>query len=501
MGKSVVLQASCPDVFVDNKGVQSCDLDLPFNTPLFDAITREAACPVLSAMTPMHVARGERFISQGDQGDNLYIIQDGTCAVSVEKNQENYLVARLNGGDIVGEIALLTGGPRTANVDAETDMTLWCLTKSQFDSFCTEYPDLKDYIVELATTRLSTEKLTAERSIGKYMVNEIIDRGGWSIVYKGVHTSLNMPVAIKMLKHTMAMDPHFASKFRNEARTIARLNHENIVRVYDIEELYGTVFIIMEYLEGVSLENLLHRTARLPLSVVLDILLQVCSGLNYAHEQGFVHRDIKPGNIFIQPQGRAKILDFGLACCPGTIDFCLPGTVYYMSPEQIEGESVDERTDIYSLGIVAYEMITGQRPYLEDDLAKLMDLHVQEDIPDPRVLVPDLPEPLHYFIKRATQRNPAARFKTVWEILRDLQPLANDLSLEKQLHAGEQQKTLRLSLSYQDGHQLILNDMVEDLSNELIKIGAVLRKTDIYHLQSRNSFCDEHEPPDCRISF
>ena len=501
MEKASFLQASYPEVFVKKKGMQPRDLDFPLKTPLLDAITREAECPVLNAITPMHVLRGERFISQGDEGDNFYIIQDGTCVVSVEKDQDNYPIARLNGGDIVGEIALLTGAPRTANVDAETDMTLWCLTKSQFDSFCTEYPDLKDYIVELATTRLSTEKLTAEKSVGKYLINEIIDRGGWSIVYKGIHARLNMPVAIKMLKHTMAMDPVFSCKFRNEARTIARLNHENIVRVYDIEELYGTVFIIMEYLEGVSLENLLYKIPRLPFSVVLDILLQVCAGLNYAHEQGFVHQDIKPANILIQPDGRAKILDFGLACCPGTIDFGLPGTVYYMSPEQIEGESVDERTDIYSLGIVAYEMITGQRPYPETDLAKLMDLHVQKDIPDPRVLVPDLPEALHYVIKRATQRNPSARFKTVWEILRDLQPLANNMSPERQLHAGEQQEKLSLFLSYQDGHRLILNDMIEDFSNELKKIGAVLRTTDIYDFQSRNSRQDKYKALDCWVSF
>ena len=479
MGKSTLLQAS-----------------FPHNAPLLDAMNLEAAYPVLNAVTPMRVRRGERFISQGDEGDKLYIIQDGTCAVSVEKNQKNYPVARLNGGDIVGEIALLTGSPRTAHVDAETDMTLWCLTKSQFDSFCTEYPDLKDYIVELATTRLATEKLTAEKAIGKYMINEIIDRGGWSIVYKGIHTRLNMPVAIKMLKHNMALDPHFSCRFRDEARTIARLNHENIVRVYDIEELYGTVFIIMEYLEGESLRNILNRTPRLPLTMVLNIILQTCAGLNYAHEKGFVHQDIKPANIFIQSDGRAKILDFGLACCPGTSDFCLPGTVYYMSPEQIEGESVDERTDIYALGIMAYEMITGQRPYPEDDLARLMGLHVQEDIPDPRLLVPDLPEALNYFIKRATQRNPSARFKSVWEILRDLQPLANNMSHQGQLQAEEQQKTLSLFLSYQDEQQLVLDDMVEDFSNELKKIGAVLQTKNIYHFPRRNSLYNKYKAPE-----
>jgi serine/threonine protein kinase len=433
------------------------DMEFLVNTPLLDCSTPEAKCRLLQTMTQKRVRMGERFISQGDEGDSLYLIQDGSCTVSVEKDQKNYPIARLSAGDVVGEIALLTGARRTANVDAETDMTLWCLTKSQFDSFCNDCPDLKDYLFELVTTRFSNEELTAERAIGKYMINEIIGRGGWSTVYKGIHTSLNMPVAIKMLKHSMAMEPDFSSKFKNEARTIARLNHENIVRVHDIEELYGTIFIIMEYLEGVSLENILDRIERLPLSVVLDILLQVCVGLNYAHEQGFVHRDIKPANIFVQPDGRARILDFGLACCPGTVDFCLPGTVYYMSPEQIEGEAVDERTDIYSLGIVAYEMITGQRPYPEDDLAKLMDLHVQEDIPDPRALIPDLPDALHYFIKRATQRKPSARFKTVWEILRDLQPFASNMSPKTQPHLREQQKMLSFFLSYQDGHQLILD--------------------------------------------
>jgi serine/threonine protein kinase len=157
----------------------------------------------------------------------------------------------------------------------------------------------------------------------------------------------------------------------------------------------------MEYLEGVPLDYILDRMPRLPMSKVLDILLQVCSGLSYAHEQGIVHQDIKPGNVFIQSDGRAKIVDFGLSCPPGTKDCSLPGTVYYMSPEQIVGESVDERTDIYSLGILVYEMISGQRPYPEDDLAELMDLHVREDVPDPRSLVPDLPDEISYFIKRA----------------------------------------------------------------------------------------------------
>jgi serine/threonine protein kinase len=457
-----------------------CPAEVEFlmQTPLFNAIPQEAKCPFLDKVKPLHLRAGERFISQGDEGDNFYIIQEGSCTVSVEKEGTSHPIARLKTGDIVGEMALLTGERRTAHVAAETNLSLWSLSRTDFDGLCMNHPDLRDFLTELITHRFATERLTADRTLGKYVINEVVGRGGWSIVYRGTHTSLNMPVAIKMLKHTMAMNPDFSESFKNEAKTIANLNHENIVKVYDIEETYRTIFIIMEYLEGISLESALKRMPKLPVSRILDIILQICAGLSYAHEQGIIHQDIKPANIFIQPDDRAKIVDFGLACSPGTIDFCLPGTAYYMSPEQIQGESVDERTDIYSLGIMAYEMATGERPYPEDDLAKLMDLHMHVDIPDPRLLVPDLPKALHHFIKRATQRDPAARFRSIWEILRDLQPFADQVGVRREPEIGEQRKMMSLFLFYQDEHQLILNKLVEDFSSELKKIGAVLRGAD-----------------------
>jgi serine/threonine protein kinase len=455
------------------------DLEFLINTPLLKVIPMEAKCPLLNYMTPQRVPTGTRFISQGDRGDTFYIIQEGTCVVNVEKNGTKHWITRLRGGDIVGEIALLTGEPRTANVDAETDMILWSLTRKQFDSICSKYSDLLDFLTELVTNRFTTEKVTASRTIGKYLINELIGRGGWSLVYKGMHKSLNMPVAIKMLKHDMAMNVEFAEKFQNEARVVALLNHDNIVKVYDIEELYRTVFIIMEYLEGVPLDRVLHTMPRLPTFKVLDILLQVCNGLTYAHEQGIVHQDIKPGNVFIQSDGRAKIVDFGLSCPPGTVDCGLPGTVYYMSPEQIKGDSVDERTDIYSLGIMAYEMTTGQRPYPEDNIVKLMELHVIEDIPDPRSLVPDLPDELHYFIKRATRRDPAARFKSTWEIIRDLQPFADKMGVERRPQLEQRRKMMSLFLFYQEDQQMFLNRLVEDFNSEVNKMGVELKITNV----------------------
>ncbi len=301
--------------------------------------------------------------------------------------------------------------------------------KAQFDAPREDCPDLQNFLTDLVTHRFSKESVTADRTVGKYVVNEIIAEGGWSIVYKGTHKTLNMPVAIKMLKHDMAMDPDFSERFRYEAKTIARLKHENIVRIYDIEELCRTIFIIMEYLEGSPLDHILEKMPKLPLSRALAILLQVCAALGYAHKRGIVHQDIKPGNIFIQANDRTKIVDFGLACPRGAWDPNLPGTLFYMAPEQIEGESVDERTDIYCLGITAFEMITGQRPFPKDEITKVMDLHLHEDVPDARTLIPDLPDELHSFIMRATQRNPAARHRSMSQALHDLEPLAEKMGL------------------------------------------------------------------------
>jgi serine/threonine protein kinase len=149
-----------------------------------------------------------------------------------------------------------------------------------------------------------------------------------------------------------------------------------------------------------------------------------------------------------------------------------------MAPEQIEGKGMDERSDIYSLGIMAYEMVTGRRPYPEEDPAKLMDLHVHEDVPDPRVLVPDLPDEVHRFIRRATERDPEARYQSVGEALHELQPLAQRMGVRREPHLRERRKMMILSLFYQEEHQLTLNRLVEELSRELEKIGATLRAAD-----------------------
>lgn len=459
--------------------ISSTDFEFLLKTNLFNAIPHEAIAPLFQSLKFKHVKAGERFITQGDEGDGLYIIQNGSCIINLEKDNILNSVARLKAGDMVGEMAVLTGECRSTHVDAETDMDLWSLARGQFDSLSQEFPDLRNFLTEIVAQRFSSLKITADRTIGKYTINEVLDQGGWSIVYKGTHNVLNFPVAVKMLKHNMAMDPEFSEKFRHEAKTIARLNHPNIVKVYDIEDLYRTVFIIMEFLEGFSLKYLLINKPKPSLVRVVDIILQVCSGLEYAHKQGIIHQDIKPANIFIQPDGQAKIVDFGLACPQGNIDFDMPGTPFYMSPEQIQGEPVDERTDIYSLGIMVYELLTGERPFPEDGLGKLLDLHVKKDAPDPRILVPDLPEELRSVIMKSIRRDPSERFNNVSEVIDELQSLAEKMELKYQSRPRKKERMMGLFLFYKDEHQLDLNRLMDKLNNDVHEIGAVLKVVNV----------------------
>jgi serine/threonine protein kinase len=458
-----------------------CPSDLEFfkGTQLFDAISEEAKCPLLNRMTPEYVEPGTRFITQGEPGDAFYVIQEGSCVVSVEKDGYERPLSRLRAGDIAGEIALITDWPRSAHIDAETKVKLWGITKAQFDEVCEECGDIRNFLTELLARRLSRESVTADRTVGKYVIDKIIGLGGWGIVYGGIHKDLSMPVAIKMLKHDMAMDPDFSEKFRHEAKTIAQLNHENIIRVYDIEELYRTVFIIMEYLRGLPLDYLLEKMEKLPAPRVVDILLQVCAGLDYAHKQGIVHQDIKPPNIFVQPNDQVKIVDFGLACAPGDADSSLRGTIFYAPPELIEGDSVNEQTDIYCLGITAFEMITGQRPYPEDDINKMIDMRLHEDIPDPRTFVPDLPEELCGFVIRSTQRDPNERYKSISEAMDDLRPLVKKLGVKREPRLEEQRKMMSLFLFYPNQQELLLKRLVEGFGSELNKLGAELRTTEL----------------------
>lgn len=473
-----------PDVDADEHpktGPALADYEFFRTVPFLKAIHRDAVCPLLNSMTFRSFQAGQKIITQGDNGNTCYIVQSGHCQVLIEKNGEEYVISRIGPREFVGEMALLTGENRSAHVVAESDMQLWAIDRGLFQTLIDTYPEVGTFLTEMIAARFATRKLTADRTIGKYRITDIIGRGGFAIVYKGHHEDLNRPVAVKMLNHDLALNPDFLASFRKEARTIARLNSENIIKVYDIEERFRTIFIIMELLEGMTLRQMLETTGRLPARETIDILLQVCKGLAYAHRQGLVHLDIKPGNIFIRPDGRVKILDFGLACACGTETF-LSGTPYYMSPEQVECLPVDERADIYALGLTAYEMLAGTRPFPEEDPFKAMNLHVDQPIPDPFVALPAMHPDLRNFIIKACAQNVEGRYRDAAQAIDTLKPLAYQLGLLSNQPAAAKRKMSTLFLVYAEEQQLVLNKLMEEFSDKVKAEGIVLKAADFEDL-------------------
>lgn len=453
---------------------QSQDLEFLMRTELLRVAPQNMNRLLLDALTKVTFPAGERIVHQGTNGDRLFILHKGSCIVNLEKNQELHSIGRLKTGDVFGEMALITGDYRSAHIDAETDVTVWTLDRTDFERICDGCPELIEYLTDLATERLCSRRITAEKNIGRYRITDVIAEGGWSIVYKGFHSALGLPVAVKMLKHSMALDSDFFETFRKEAETIAGLNHDHIVRVYDIEHVYKTVFIIMEYLSGITLRQIINQGFRLPLSRVLKILTQIAAALDYAHGKGVVHQDVKPGNIFVQENDRVKIVDFGLATPIGGCSDDLPGTPYYMAPEQIEGDPVDARTDIYSLGITAYEMATGKLPF-PDDICQVLEYHITKDTPDPRQLNPDLPEEFALFVKTATEKTGDARFQNMSEVLSALNSMAKSAGFQETREPLKKRRMKSLYMFYDKEQEPDMARILDEFGQKLRDVGAELR--------------------------
>jgi len=434
--------------------------------------------PIFDKMKHRRVKAGGRFVTQGEIADTAFIIERGSCLAIVEKEGVQHPVNHYGKGDIVGGVGILTGEPRLAHVEAETDMDLWVLKRSQFEDISKKDPEVLNFLTEIVADRFDSRRPTAYRTIGKYVATDIIGRGGFSIVYKGAHKTLNLPVAIKMLRHDMTLDTEFKDNFHNEAKTIAGLNHDSIVKIYDVEERYRTLFIIMEHVIGRPLNEMIKRLKVIPPLLAADFLVQICEALGYAHDRKIIHRDINPTNIIIQQNDRLKILDFGLACPVGTEDFSNAGTAHYMAPEQIQGKPVDPRTDIYALGITAYEMITGKKAFSEKDINGLMTMQIKKEVPDPANIVPNIPDQLRRFILKASHLDPNQRYQNTNQALKDLYPLIKDQPETHNTLSFANHKMSMLFLTYNEEHQSALNRLMDDFSNKVQKLGITLKVSD-----------------------
>lgn len=285
----------------------------------------------------------------------------------------------------------------------------------------------------------------AEQKLGKYVVQERLGRGGMAEVYKAYHANLDRYVAIKVLHAFLADDDEFRVRFEKEARNIAKLNHPNIVQVYDFDYAQDrdSYYMVMELIEGETLKDRLYdlsqRNERLPLPEVLRIIREAASALAFAHSRGMIHRDVKPANLMMDTSNRVVLTDFGIAKMLDnkqmTVSGGMIGTPAYMSPEQGLGEPGDERSDIYSLGIIMYQLLVGELPYDAETALGVILMHVNDPIPELRTYDSSIPDSVQRIVQKAMAKDPDARYQSAEEVIADIE------ACERTLSTGEATRT------------------------------------------------------------
>ncbi len=283
----------------------------------------------------------------------------------------------------------------------------------------------------------------------RYEILEKIGTGGMSDVYKAKDHKLNRPVAVKVLKQEFSENANFVSKFRIEAQAAAGLMHPNIVNVYDVGEENGIYFIVMELVEGITLKKYIEKKARLSVKEAVSIAIQVSMGIEAAHNNHIIHRDIKPQNIIISKEGKVKVTDFGIAkaATSNTITSNVMGSVHYTSPEQARGGYSDEKSDIYSLGVTMFEMLTGRVPFNGETTVAIAIKHIQEEMPSPREFVSEIPISVEQIVFKCCQKSPDRRYQSMGELVADLKRslMTPDEDFVKVVNSDEEGSTKMIS--------------------------------------------------------
>src|SRR5574341_25119 len=259
----------------------------------------------------------------------------------------------------------------------------------------------------------------------RYQLLERLGTGGMADVYRARDLMLERTVAVKVLRSNYSSEPGFQERFRQEARAAANLSHPNIVTVHDFGLDHGQLFIVMEYIPGKDLKTLLRQRGRYSVEEAIPLIVQACAGIGYAHRAGLVHCDIKPHNMIVTPDGRLKVTDFGIARALSTI---MPderadvvwGSPQYFSPEQAVGEAPSPASDVYSLGVVLYEVLTGALPFAAPSSEELARLHLEQPPIPPSEYVPDIPPALEQIILKILSKEPSARYRTADQLGRVL---------------------------------------------------------------------------------
>ena len=313
--------------------------------------------------------------------------------------------------------------------------------------------------------------------LNRYELLEKIGEGGMGTVYKAKCHLLNRFVAVKILKEELSNDDEFVTRFKREATSIAKLSHANIVNIHDVGEENHINFIIMEYINGKTLKQVIKDNGRLSSKTTLNIVLQITKALECAHTNNIIHRDIKPENIMITGDEIVKVMDFGIAKVVGsstvTNSSKIMGTVHYFSPEQAKGNFVDSRTDIYSLGIVMYEMVTGRVPYNAESAITIAMMHIEGAVTPPIEINNDVPENINQVILRAMQKEPIKRYQTAKEMAKCLLAIKEDSNYRIRVNSDAYDATKIMNAAIPSG---IRNDFTTLMSKGVIAQKTALKK-------------------------
>src|SRR5690625_3755536 len=285
----------------------------------------------------------------------------------------------------------------------------------------------------------------------RYRIKRRIGGGGMANVYLGFDLILERDVAIKVLRMEFVNDPEFVERFDREAQAATSLSHPNIVNIYDVGEEDDILYIVMEYVDGLTLKEYIQKHGPLSVEKAIDIMDQLTAAIQHAHETGLIHRDIKPQNVLINQNGTVKVTDFGIAVALSatalTQTNSVLGSVHYLSPEQARGGKATKKSDIYSLGIVFYELLTGQLPFSGQSPISIALKHLQSETPSVRSIVPDIPQSVENIVLQATAKDPFHRYESVYEmetaLNRALDPAyINEPAYEPAVEAGEETKAI-----------------------------------------------------------
>ncbi len=435
--------------------------------PVFRQVAQHVLDAVGDAMTTLELAPGTALMRQDEPADALYVLVAGRVHVTVCDGHGQVIFEKQMGAPaILGEAALLTGENRTATVVAASPLSCLRMERPTLEELLHEHPQCATFLTSLVGERLLASD--SIRKVGKYEVRGRLGEGGMATVFAAHHPGLGRDVALKMLSHALSAEPAFIRQFEQEAQQIAHFDHAHIVRVYDTEKAWGTRFIVMEKLTGEPLKTRLQRHEPIGWVEVRRILAEVADALAYSHARGLIHRDVKPSNVFMTTEGRVKLLDFGIAVdAARAADHArVMGTPYYMSPEQILGQALDGRADQYSLGIMAYELCTHAQPFQADTVPELFQLHLDAELPDPRLWDPEVPADLVEFMRIATAKHREDRFATCQEAAEFLKR-AGDAAVPDPM------ETSVMSMTYLPSRRAEVQRVLQETAERLSRIRGV----------------------------